>query len=122
MKHPSANIQSDPFLMAGFRQPVPEMAASQERRSREKLGSAALKAAARSWFVVAVIGQLLFAVSVASFYGLTALRGDYHKWTRSMAHHPGDPIGNYAVAMHLVSAVVVMLAGAIQLIPRVRAH
>jgi hypothetical protein len=37
----------------------------------------ALKAAARFWFVVAVIGQFAFAFSVASFYGLTALRGNF---------------------------------------------
>ncbi|MBZ5538339.1 MAG: DUF2306 domain-containing protein [Acidobacteriia bacterium] len=81
-----------------------------------------LKAAARFWFAVAVIGQLVFAFAVASFYGLTALRGDFHGWSKSITHGwvPGDTMGNFAVAMHLVSAVVTMLAGAVQLIPRVR--
>jgi uncharacterized membrane protein len=82
----------------------------------------ALKAAARLWFVVTVFGQLVFAFAVASFYGLTALRGDYHAWSKfiSRGHVSGDTMGNFAVAMHVTSAVVVMLAGAIQLVPQVR--
>ena len=82
----------------------------------------ALKAAARFWFVVAVIGQLLFAFATASFYGLTALRGDYHGWRISQGHVAGHTLGNAAVAVHLLSAVVIMLAGAVQLVPQVRSR
>ena len=49
-------------------------------------GAATLKAAARFWFVVAVLGQLLFAFTVASYYGLTAARGDLGAWNRHMTH------------------------------------
>jgi hypothetical protein len=77
----------------------------------------ALKAAVRFWFVVAVIGQLVFAFAVASFYGLTALRGDYHGWKISNGYIPGVTKGNLAVVLHLISAVIVMLAGAAQLVP-----
>jgi tetratricopeptide (TPR) repeat protein len=80
----------------------------------------ALKAAARFWFGVAVIGQLVFAFAVASFYGLTALRGDFHGWKITNGYIPGVTKGNLAVAMHLISAVIVMLAGAVQLVPPVR--
>jgi hypothetical protein len=90
--------------------------------SLENRGRRALTVAARSWFVVSVIGQLMFALSVASFYGLTALRGDYHRWSRYMTHVPGDRAGNLAIAVHLLAAVVVMLAGALQLVPAVRAR
>ena len=38
-----------------------------------------LTVAARSWFVVTVVGQLFFAFAIASFYSLTALRGDYQR-------------------------------------------
>jgi tetratricopeptide (TPR) repeat protein len=84
----------------------------------------ALKAAARFWFVVAVIGQLVFAFAIASFYGLTALRGDFHGWGKfiSRGHVAGDTMGNFAVAMHVTSAVIVMLAGALQLIPQIRSR
>jgi hypothetical protein len=82
----------------------------------------ALKAAARFWFVVAVIGQLMFAFRTASFYGLTALRGDYHGWRISQGHVAGSTLGNSAVAVHLLSAVAIMLAGALQLVPQVRSR
>jgi hypothetical protein len=81
-----------------------------------------LKAAARFWFVTAVIGQLVFAFATASFYGLTALRGDYHGWRITQGHVAGDLMGNSAVALHLISAVVIMLAGAVQLVPQVRSR
>jgi tetratricopeptide (TPR) repeat protein len=80
----------------------------------------ALKVATRFWFGVTVIGQLVFAFALASFYGLTAMRGDYHAWKITHGYVPGVTRGNFAVAMHLVSAVAVMLAGAIQLVPQVR--
>ena len=79
-----------------------------------------LKVAARSWFVVTVLGQLVFAIAVAVFYGLTALRGDYHGWKFSGGFSPGITKANWAVVMHLVSAVFIMLAGALQLVPQVR--
>ena len=92
------------------------------RLELDSLADSALKAAARFWFVVAVIGQLVFALATASFYGLTALRGDYHGWRITQGHVAGDLAGNSAVAMHLISAVVIMLAGAVQLVPQVRSH
>lgn len=90
------------------------------RLELNSVADAALKVATRFWFVVAVIGQLLFAFAVASFYGLTALRGDYHGWKISNGYIPGVTKGNLAVVMHLISAVIVMLAGAVQLVPQVR--
>lgn len=39
------------------------------------LADTALKAAARFWFGVTVIGQLAFGFAVASFYGLTRCAG-----------------------------------------------
>jgi hypothetical protein len=76
--------------------------------------------AARSWFVVTVVGQLFFAFAIASFYTLTALRGDYHGWNFTHGFVPGVTKGNWAVVMHVASAAVIMLAGAAQLVPQVR--
>jgi len=42
------------------------------RLDLDSVADSSLKAAARFWFVVTVIGQLMFAFAVASFYGLTA--------------------------------------------------
>ena len=90
------------------------------RLELSSIAEATLKAATSFWFVVTIVGQLVFAFAVASFYGLTALRGDYHGWKISRGFVPGVTSGNWAVAMHLGSAAVIMLAGAIQLIPQVR--
>ena len=79
-----------------------------------------LKAATRFWFGVTVIGQLAFGFAVASFYGMTALRGDYHAWKFTHGFVPGVTPGNWAVVMHVITAAIIMLAGAIQLVPQVR--
>src|SRR5579864_663476 len=90
------------------------------RWNLSSVADTALKAATRFWFAVTVIGQLAFAFAVASFYGVTALRGDYHGWKITNGFIPGVTKGNLAVAMYLISAVIVMLAGAVQLVPQVR--
>lgn len=84
------------------------------------VANTALKAATRFWFAVTVIGQLAFGFAVASFYGMTALRGDYHGWRFTNGFIPGVTKGNWAVVMHVISAAFIMLAGAIQLVPQVR--
>src|ERR1700730_3626979 len=91
-------------------------------QSLRKFADRALKAAAGFWFVVAVLGQLVFAFAVASFYGLSAARGNWQQWNKTMTHGytPGHPMGNLAVAIHLSSAVIILLSGAIQLVPLIR--
>lgn len=83
-----------------------------------------LKAAARFWFVVAVLGQLIFAFTVASFYGLTALRGNLEAWNAKLANGyvAGQTMGNTALVGHIIFATVISVAGAFQLIPRVRSR
>jgi tetratricopeptide (TPR) repeat protein len=94
------------------------------RLELNSVADTALKAATRFWFVVAVIGQLLFAFTVASFYGVTALRGDLHQWSRFITHgyQSGDSLGNMVVIMHVSAAVIIMLAGAVQLVPQIRSR
>jgi Predicted membrane protein (DUF2306) len=92
------------------------------RPSLRKYADRALNAAAGFWFVVVVLGQLVFAFAVASFYGLSAVRGNWQQWNKSMTHGytPGHPMKNLVVAIHLGSAVIILLSGAIQLIPAIR--
>jgi uncharacterized membrane protein len=90
------------------------------RLELSSVADTALNAAARFWFVVTVLGQLVFAFTVASFYALTALRGDYHKWNFTNGYVPGFSMGNTAVVMHVASAAFIMLAGAVQLVPQIR--
>jgi len=92
------------------------------RLESKSVADAALKVATRFWFVVALIGQLVFAFALASFYALTTLRGDFHSWRKFIVHGyvVGDTMGNLAVAIHVTSAVIVMVAGVLQLIPQIR--
>lgn len=88
----------------------------------DSVADTALKAAARFWFSVTVIGQLAFGFAVAAFYSLTALRGDYHGWRFTNGYVPGVTKGNWAVVAHVASAAFLMLAGALQLVPQVRSR
>src|SRR5579863_10344703 len=92
------------------------------RLELSSVADTALKAAVRLWFVVTLLGQVVFAFAVASFYGLTAARGDWQAWSKFMPHGymPGQPMGNGVAAMPVFSAAIIILAGALQLIPHVR--
>ncbi|MGH7486985.1 MAG: DUF2306 domain-containing protein, partial [bacterium] len=83
----------------------------------------ALRVAVRFWSAVIVLGQLAFAFSAASFYGMATLRGaGARAWSKHITHGyvPGDFLGNFAVIMHLASAPIIILAGLIQLFPQIR--
>lgn len=88
------------------------------------VANTALESAARLWFVVAVMGQWMFALYVASFYGGSAVRGDLEAWNQVLPHGyvAGDTVGNLVVAMHLLFAVVILAGGPLQLVPQVRAR
>ena len=93
--------------------------------TRLELGSLAdksLTAATRFWFAVTLIGQFAFAFSVAIFYGLTALRGNFQAWNRVLAHgyEAGATMGNAALGGHILFAMVINIAGTLQLIAGVR--
>lgn len=84
----------------------------------------ALKHAARFWFAVAVLGQWMFVSYVAIFYGGAAMRGDFAAWNKVMpnGHVPGDTVGNFAIGAHLFLAVLIIVGGPLQLIPKIRAR
>ena len=86
------------------------------------IAEAALPTAARLWYLTAVVGQLVFAFAVASFYTSAAVRGNFAAWNRFMPHGhvAGDTVGNVAVGVHLFAAVFIILSGAIQLVPQLR--
>jgi hypothetical protein len=83
---------------------------------------AALKTAARFWFVVFLASQLIFVVYVIAFYGGSAIRGDLQAWNRVIpqGYTSGRTMSNVAVAVHLVVAVAIMAGGPLQLIPQIR--
>jgi len=84
--------------------------------------ASALRLAARFWFIVAVLGQWIFAFYVAAVYSPAAFRGNLAAWNTTMPHRyiAGDPVGNTAMAMHLLLAVLITVGGPLQLIPELR--
>ncbi len=92
------------------------------RRATPRSADRALKAAATSWFGVAVLGQLVFAAYVIAFYGGAAVQGQFSTWNKVAAHAyvAGDTFGNAVVALHLLFTVIAIAGGALQLVPAVR--
>ncbi|WP_199852674.1 DUF2306 domain-containing protein [Aquimarina sp. Aq78] len=76
------------------------------------------------WFLVAVIGQWIFAYYVTFFYGSSAVHGDFEKWNEVLPHGyiPGETMGNLAVALHIVLAIIIIVGGPLQFIPQIRIH
>ena len=83
----------------------------------------ALGAAATTWFVVAVAGQLIFVLYILSFYVSSALQGNMQAWNKVLptGHVPGDTLGNIAIAIHVLIAAVVTIGGPLQLMAKIRA-
>jgi hypothetical protein len=77
---------------------------------------------ANAWFVVAILGQLLFVTYVIGFYGRAAALGRPELWNKVLPHGyvPGDTFGNIVVAMHLAFAAYITIGGALQVISGVR--
>ncbi|MGA8273652.1 MAG: DUF2306 domain-containing protein [Candidatus Sulfotelmatobacter sp.] len=110
-------------MSAQLQMTIPAAEMFQKRHLRQDYANTTLKAAVGFWFTVMVIGQLVFAFAVASFYGMAALRGTSQQaWSKHFTHGyvAGDTMGNLAIAVHLISAVIVILAGMLQLIPQIR--
>jgi hypothetical protein len=86
----------------------------------------ALAAAARLWFVTAVIGQWAFLYYIAAFYDAATLSGNFATWSRNTfllkGYVAGDVDGNSAFAAHALLATIVTFGGALQLIPQLRAR
>jgi tetratricopeptide (TPR) repeat protein len=82
----------------------------------------ALKAASRSWFVVTLVSQLMFATYIVLLYGLSAFHGRLGDRARFIHHGyiAGDTAGNLAAAAHILFAIIINLSGALQLVPGLR--
>jgi len=81
-----------------------------------------LKRSVQTWFVVAVLGQVIFASYIVLFYWLTVLSGDTHRWTEVLPNGmiDGDTPGNLVLATHVVLAAIVTLGGPLQFIRKIR--
>lgn len=99
-------------------------ATSHKQHPLHHFAATALKSSAVFWFLVAVIGQLVFVLYILSFYGGSAVRGNLETWVKVLPHGiiPGDTMGNLAIAIHLLLAAIITIGGPLQLIPQIRAR
>jgi hypothetical protein len=76
------------------------------------------------WWAVALVGQGLFAAYVAAFYGGAAWRGDFERWNQVLPQGwaAGQTVTNVVLSLHLLFTVVIVLGGALQLLPALRRH
>jgi Predicted membrane protein (DUF2306) len=83
-----------------------------------------LATAGATWLAIALAGQALFAGYVLIFYGGAVVRGDWAAWNEVFprGYAPGDHFGNVLVASHVAFTVLLVLAGAAQLLPAVRSR
>lgn len=118
MTTPMAGSRPDSDLLAG--RPAIATPLAQDRTVR--WARRALDVAARSWFAVAVLGQLMFVVYVVGFFGRAAVLGQFGTWNKVLprGYIPGDTVGNLIVSMHLVFAAFITVGGALQLTTGVR--
>src|SRR5262245_53248382 len=91
--------------------------------TRKPLAEVALQTTVRLWFLTAVVGQWIFALYIAVYFGGTALKSGMPAWNKSLfvGYQPGDILGNLALATHLFMAAVLIFGGPLQLIPQIRA-
>jgi Predicted membrane protein (DUF2306) len=95
-------------------------------RDWHAVATMSLKSSVQFWFVVAMIGQWLFACYVVAFYDVPTVQGNFEAWKRNkMVPHgyvAGDVMGNLQFAGHVLLAGVMTLGGTLQLIPALRAR
>lgn len=83
-----------------------------------------LSTAITVWFTIAVVGQWIFAAYVLLFYGKATLTGHSENWDMVLPHGyvKGDTIGNVVVGIHLLLAIIIIVGGPLQILPKVREY
>ena len=87
-------------------------------------GKKVLNSAVTVWFAIAVLGQWIFALYVLLFYAKATVTGHSEDWNEVLpkGYVPGDTIGNLVVGIHLLLAIIIIVGGPLQLIPKVREY
>jgi len=98
---------------------------SDGRLSKQKsseLVSKLLSFSAASWVGIALLGQLMFAAYVVLVFWMSALKGNIEQWGKLLPSGliVGDVWHNIALVLHVLFAVVVMVAGTLQMLPAIR--
>lgn len=91
---------------------------SRKPEASSRRAQAWLLAAAKIWFVVAVIGQVMFAYYIFVFYGGSAMRNELGLWNEVLFHGLTKEVsmGNVAIFSHIAFAAVITLGGPLQFV------
>ncbi len=122
MTSASGEIVVESSTMASAHRTVRGSTGSATRGANASSAARSLRNAAAAWFAVTVLGQLMFVIYIAGFYGVATARGDLAAWGKVMPHGyvAGDTVGNTVVGVHLLFAALITLSGAVQLLPAIR--
>jgi hypothetical protein len=76
------------------------------------------------WFIIATLGQWLFAFYILAFYGKSTVNGQFEKWNEVLPHgyDKTDPFNNWVVGIHIFLAFIMVVGGPLQLIPQIRKY
>ncbi|GJM11327.1 MAG: hypothetical protein DHS20C11_36030 [Lysobacteraceae bacterium] len=88
------------------------------------IAATTLKTSAQFWFIVAAIGQWIFVGYILVHYAGPLLSGGLEAWNASEpgTYIAGDWLGNLAIAVHILLAIVIIGGGPLQLMPPIRAR
>lgn len=94
--------------------------------TRKSVADAALGAATKLWFAVAVLGQWAFVYYIASVYLIPTVQGYSGPWRSNdsliKGYVAGDHVGNLYFTAHVFIAAMITTSGALQLVPQIRAR
>lgn len=81
-----------------------------------------LKYSVNIWFVIVVLGQIIFAVYILGLYGVNTFTGNLEQWNKGSGHGyiKKDTLGNIMFGVHMMFALIVTLGGPMQLIKKFR--
>lgn len=93
------------------------------RKSSSNLAARVLNGTVISWWLLALIGQWLFASYIAVRYGGPVLGGNYaavNQGDHIMGYQPGATTHNLMYFSHILPAILLSICGVLQLIPQIR--
>lgn len=96
---------------------IPETARPDPATAKRWLGRAGM-----AWLLVALAGQVIFALYVMASHGREWLTGQGLRGGPVEGQLPGDILGNALYALHMAFAVVIIVGGGLQLWPALRRH
>lgn len=81
-----------------------------------------LKLSSQFWLVCLILAQVVFVIYLVLGYGLATLESQIEGWNKfnETAYKDGDTIGNIAYGLHVLLAIVMIIGGSLQLIPKIR--